>query len=272
MAPLNILSFGASRNIGYFTAVRLLEQGATVTFLLRSPSVFDGDGTIQKFIKSGTARLVQGDAINENDTQRAWKEAGVVDAVVFTIGGVPKFNIFQGEIIKPHNLTTQCMLSVLCTMPTYADPPQPKFIALSSIGSTPAAYAALPLPLKALYSVIPVLLKDKAGMERAVAHCAGWAWNPKTDSDPATDIMGAEWTQRRGLPASGTLDHALVIRMGWLSDGPCVAEAGKGKKYRVSQEELGGYRISRKDAAHFIVDVLTRRWDEFDNKRVNLTY
>jgi hypothetical protein len=103
MAPLNVLSFGASRNIGYFSAVRLLgwfsqlqetgisyicalEKGATVTFLLRSPSAFDGDATIQKYIKSGNARLVKGDASNEADTQRAWTEAGIVDAVIFSVG------------------------------------------------------------------------------------------------------------------------------------------------------------------------------------------
>jgi hypothetical protein len=57
-----------------------------VTFLLRSPSVFDGDTTIQKYVASGHARLLKGDASVEADTQRAWNEAGVVDAVIFTVG------------------------------------------------------------------------------------------------------------------------------------------------------------------------------------------
>ncbi|KAJ6587188.1 hypothetical protein DFH09DRAFT_1142850 [Mycena vulgaris] len=276
MSSLNILTFGASRNIGYHAAIRLLAKGATVTFLLRSPSIFDGDSTIQNYVKSGHARLLKGDATNEADTQRAWDQAGVVDAVIFTVGGTPSFSIRKGFVTKPHNLVTQCLLNVLCTMPTYADAPQPKIIALSSIGLTPAAHAALPLPLKPLYSMMGVPHRDKIAMERVIAHCAGWSWDSKKDSEPAIDLMGEGWTTRKGLPASGTLKHALVIRAGLLTDGSCVADeieaGGKRKSYRVSEEELGGYTLSRKDAAHFVVDAITHRWDEFGNKRVNVTY
>ncbi|KAG0691786.1 hypothetical protein DFH29DRAFT_883725, partial [Suillus ampliporus] len=49
--------------------------GATVTFLLRSPGVFDQDETIQNYVKEGKARLVQGDALVKNDVRRAWSEA-----------------------------------------------------------------------------------------------------------------------------------------------------------------------------------------------------
>lgn len=161
-------------------------------------------------------------------------------------------------------------------MPTYTDAPQPKIVVLSSIGLTPVAHAALPLPMKPLYSMIAGPHRDKVGMERVVAYCAGWPWNAKTDSEPTTDIMGEDWMQRKGLPAPGTLQHALVIRAGFLTDGDCQAdkvESGwKGRSYRVSEQELGGYSLSRKDAAHFVVDALTRRWSEFDNKRVNVTY
>lgn len=57
-----------------------------MTFLLRSPSVFDGDATIQRYVKSGHARLLKGDATFEADVQRAWDKAGVVDAVIFSVG------------------------------------------------------------------------------------------------------------------------------------------------------------------------------------------
>jgi hypothetical protein len=65
-----------------------------VTFLLRSPSAFDGDATIQQYIRSGHARLVKGDASNEADTQRAWTEAGVVDAVIFSVGMLSSYLVF----------------------------------------------------------------------------------------------------------------------------------------------------------------------------------
>lgn len=175
-------------------------------------------------------------------------------------------------MINPHNLVTQCMLNILCTMPTYPDAPQPKIVTFSSIGVTPAAHAALPFPLKPILALGAAPHRDKVGMERVIAHCAGWPWDPKADSEPAIDLMGEGWMEREGLPARGTLKHALIIRAGVLTNGACVADEENGKGYRVSEQELGGYTISRKDAAHFVVDALTRRWDEFNNKRVNLTY
>ncbi|KAJ7185378.1 hypothetical protein C8R46DRAFT_1207548 [Mycena filopes] len=272
LASLNILAVGASRNIGYFAALRLLEQGATVTFLLRSPAVFEKDQVIQGYGRK--ARLVKGDATNEEDVRRAWDEAGVVDAVVFSVGGTPSFHLLKGIVIEPHNLVSQCILNLLCTMPTYPAPqPQPRLVAISSIGLTPAAHAALPCLIKPVYSALDTPHRDKLGLERVLAHCAGWDW---TDAEPAEDITGAGWMAREGLPAPGELKRVLVIRPALLTDGKCVADEidAKGKEkapYRVSEQELGGYTISRKDTAHFVVDALAR-WDEFENKRVNIGY
>ncbi|KAF8210600.1 hypothetical protein K438DRAFT_164512 [Mycena galopus ATCC 62051] len=44
------------------------------------------DATIQKYVKSSHARVVTGDASIKADTQCAWDEAGVVDALIFTVG------------------------------------------------------------------------------------------------------------------------------------------------------------------------------------------
>jgi hypothetical protein len=66
-------------------------KGATVTFL-RSPSTFDADTTIQKYVKSGHARLVKGDALIKCDVKKAWAEAAKgegeerVDVLLFTVG------------------------------------------------------------------------------------------------------------------------------------------------------------------------------------------
>ncbi|KAF7376390.1 NAD(P)-bd-dom domain-containing protein [Mycena sanguinolenta] len=269
MAPLNVLSIGASRNIGYFAAIRLLEQGSTVTFLLRSPSAFDGDATIQKYVKSGHARLVKGDASIEADAQRAWDAAGIIDALVFTVGTYPSFSLTKGFVQTPPDLCTRCILNVLCTMPTYENAPQPKFVLLSSTGLGPAAHKALPTLFKPLYGyALASPHEDKKGMERAISHCAGWTWDDKIEGKVAPEIMGGDrWTERRGLPVRGTLRHALIIRAGFLQ-----MESQAKKSYRVSEKELGGYTISRKDAAHLVVDALTRRRDELDNKRVNATY
>ena len=48
------------------TFASALAQGATVTFLLRSPSVFDQDAEMQKYIKNGQARLVKGDTLKKD--------------------------------------------------------------------------------------------------------------------------------------------------------------------------------------------------------------
>jgi len=104
---LNILAIGGSRNIGYYSAVRFLgmyllqprhylcvtdflqASGSTVTFLLRSPSVFDQDEAIQGYVGSGQAHLLKGDALVRDDVQCAWDhaaKAGDVDLLLFTVG------------------------------------------------------------------------------------------------------------------------------------------------------------------------------------------
>jgi hypothetical protein len=61
-----------------------------VTFLVRSPAVFDNDEVVQRYIKTDKAVLVRGDGLSQADVQRAWDEAGkigTVDVVVFSVGG-----------------------------------------------------------------------------------------------------------------------------------------------------------------------------------------
>jgi len=86
---LNILVIGGSRHIGYHSALRFLDAGSTVTFLLRSPTTFDDDEVIQKHVKSGKARLVQGDGLVVADVQNVWAVAcrdKPVDVLLFTVG------------------------------------------------------------------------------------------------------------------------------------------------------------------------------------------
>lgn len=72
--------------------IQLTGNGATVTFLLRKTAVFDADESIQTHVRSGKARLVQGDALNIEDVARGWAESqaasasGHVDVLLFTVG------------------------------------------------------------------------------------------------------------------------------------------------------------------------------------------
>ncbi|KIY64796.1 hypothetical protein CYLTODRAFT_424897 [Cylindrobasidium torrendii FP15055 ss-10] len=271
----NVLSFGGSRNIGYYSAIRFLNQGATVHFLLRSTSVFDGNSEIQPFIQSGKAKLIQGDALKEADVKAAWDFASStspVDLVVFTIGTLPNISITKGIVMDIPNLVTQCYLNVVCTIPRHANP---KLVVISSCGLTKHGHkVALPLLLKPMYSwLLAAPHKDKLGMERAVAYSAGWSWD-NADGD-AADMLGPDWQARKGLPAPGTLKNILVLRPALFTDGPCIADSGKNGKapYRVTiGEELRGWTISRKDVAHFISVAVTEKWDEYKDNIVNIVY
>lgn len=60
-----------------------------MTFLLRSPAAFDADEEIQKYVKSGHALLVKGDALVREDVRKAWETASKdrkVDFLLFTVG------------------------------------------------------------------------------------------------------------------------------------------------------------------------------------------
>lgn len=136
---------------------------------------------------------------------------------------------------------------------------------------THRGHVDLPIPIKALYSLIDVPHKDKLGAERAVAYCTGWKWD---DGEQKDEIMGERWREREGLPAPGTLRGMLVVRPALLTDGDCQADKKK-NAYRVKEgdtELRGVYTISRKDVAHFIADAVLHRWDEFSDKAVNIGY
>lgn len=185
-------------------------------------------------------------------------------------GGAPSFNLLKGFVINPENLVTQSLLNALCTMPRTT--PQPKIITISVVGVTQTSHNAVPFLLKPLYRyLLAVPRRDKAGAERVVSHCAGREWDT-ADSEPSEEILGSDWKHRPGLPAEGTLKKVLVIRPTLLTDGPCLTESSEKEPYRVSEAELGGWNVSRKDVAHFVVDVVLNRWEEFENKVVNITY
>ena len=174
--------------------------------------------------------------------------------------------------MTPHNLVTQCLLNVLCEMPKTN--PLPKVITLSTAGVSRTSRSQLPCPLKIMYGyMIRSPINDKLGTERVIYHCAGWNWNPK-DGEPDDDMMGQGWRERQGLPGSGQLKNAMVLRPALLNDGECVADSGKdGRPYKLGDGgEYKGWSVSRKDVAHFIFDAVTNHWDEYGNKQVSIAY
>ncbi|ESK96575.1 hypothetical protein Moror_6795 [Moniliophthora roreri MCA 2997] len=269
---MNVLSIGGSRNIGYFSAIRLLDAGCTVTFLLRNTSVFDQDQTISKYVASGKAHLIKGDALVQSDVNRGWQNAakhGSVDLLLFTVGGTPKCTISKGFVITPHNLVTQSLLNTFTTMPSS---PRLKVIVISSTGLTRTSHASLPLLLKPFYAhFLAMPHKDKVGVERIVHRCTGWPWNAE-DGEPDEDILGPSWTEIPGLPQPGSLKNVLVIRPAFLTDGECKAEMEGKDGYRVSEGEIGAWTVSRKDVAHFVANAALHKWDQYANKCISIAY
>jgi hypothetical protein len=188
------------------------------------------------------------------------------------LGGTPSFRLTQGFVITPANLVTQALINTLCTMPQSMS--LPKIITISSTGLTKTSHASLPLLLKPIYGyLLASPHRDKVGTERVIAHCAGWKWNSKVDGEPSEDIMGKAWTERPNLPAPGSLSkNVLVVRPALLTDGICKADTAGKKAYRVAEPDIKGWTVSRKDVAHFVVDAVQNRWDEYAGKCVSIAY
>jgi hypothetical protein len=277
MNSTKVLTIGGSRNIGYLSSIRLLDLGATVTFLLRSPKVFDSDETIQKYVRTGKARLIQGDALVKDDVKRAWAEAAKgdddrpVEFLIFTVGATTaQFVLTKGFVISPPNLVTQALLNCLETLPS----PTPKIITISSSGLTRVSHKKLPLLLRPLYGyLLAAPHADKCGAEEIVAHSAGWPWD-KIDS-PGADILTGDW--KAELPAPGTLKSIVVLRPALLTSGECRADRDPSsiskKPYRVTEGELdSSWTISRSDVAHFLVEGVVKHWDEWEGKCLSIAY
>lgn len=115
---------------------------------------------------------------------------------------------------------------------------------------------------------------DKLGMERVLAHCAGWSWR---DPEPLPDVLPADWARVESTQGEGALKRVLFIRGAMYTDGECKGDAqqtGGKAPYRVGEGDLknNGYTISRKDMAHFVVEGALADWDRWENKVVSIAY
>ncbi|KAI0820179.1 hypothetical protein BC628DRAFT_1423116 [Trametes gibbosa] len=278
---MNAFVLGGSKNIGYYAAVRLLDQGASVTFLLRKTSAFDDDEKIQSYVSKGKARLVSGDALNIEDVQKGWAAAlelgnGSIDVVLSSIGSLPNFSFTKGLVLPIPDLCTRSLLNLFRTLPESLRAPgaQPRIIVVTSRGITHAAHKTLPAPLRAFYThALAGPHEDKYGAERVLAHCLGDRW---TEVEPKETILPSGWKTLSGLPAEGEFRRILVMRPALLTDGVCKGdeESKKGKApYKaVAGEITGGYTVSRRDIAHFIVQEALQNWSKWEGKGAVVVY
>ncbi|KAF5353471.1 hypothetical protein D9756_008015 [Leucocoprinus leucothites] len=280
---LNVLVLGGSRHIGYHAAIRLLDSGARVTFLLRNPSSFDEDAVIQKYITSKKALLVKGDATVRSDMQRLWNvstEEGSlsVDVVLCTIGfsGSPTFSLFKGLQITPPNLLTVSLLNLFSTMPSSSSP-SPKIVVITATGVTPKSRSSAPLLLRPIYSyLIQGPLQDKLGAERIVHVLGGWKWEDGAPEPEGSRTLDEKWLEMEGMPRAGSVKGMVIVRPAMLNDGECLADKGQGEgaPYRVGEGEVGGWSVSRRDVAHFVFELVSdgEKWERYKDRQVSIAY
>ncbi|MEB3219334.1 MAG: SDR family oxidoreductase [Nostocales cyanobacterium 94392] len=141
MTLSNIFLAGASRGVGREIANYLIAQNLQVTALLRTEDK-------RSELESMGIQVVLGDALNLNDVQSAIATVQTIDAVISTIGGVPKDNE-RADYLGNKNLIDVAVKAGV-----------KKFILISSIGSGNSSNA---IPPQALETLKPVLIeKEKA--------------------------------------------------------------------------------------------------------------
>ncbi|EIN07952.1 hypothetical protein PUNSTDRAFT_135470 [Punctularia strigosozonata HHB-11173 SS5] len=243
------------------------DAGNTVTFLLRSPTCFDDDETIQSFVASGKAKLVKGDALNQEEVRAGWQAAGGtdVDLLLFTLGGTTTFNICNGAVITPPDLCTRSLANILRAAPSQS-PPKLKGAIISSTGVTETSHKNLPWTIRPMYGyLLRSPHEDKLGMERVLAQATGTPW---TDEEPVSHILSSDGSWKNDLPPTGAIASTVVVRPALLTDGACTG------KYRTSVGDHGkGFTtISRQDVARFVAEDVIKDWEKWDNKVVSIAY
>ncbi|KAG8879838.1 hypothetical protein FRB98_005487 [Tulasnella sp. 332] len=267
---MKFLAIGASRNIGYLTALHLLQQGHHVAFVLRNTSTFIGNAEMKPFLESGSAQLIQGDALDVGSMRSAWIEANStgepVDVAIFTVGAGPgqATFTFKGLVLDPPNLCTSALLNTLSSFPfDSATIKQPRFIVITSNGVMKDTHSALPLTLRPFYAMLDGPHADKIGMEKVIHHSAGWT-SPWDEQGPSEKILAPGWESN--VPDRGWLKHVTIVRPAVLTNGKMTG------KYRVGDLLHGAFRISRQDVAHFIANDVIPNPVKYDGKAVSVAH
>ncbi|CUA74032.1 hypothetical protein RSOLAG22IIIB_05379 [Rhizoctonia solani] len=245
---MRVLLLGASQNIGYFVAQRLLAKGHTCTFLLRRPDAMQSDPSMSEYIQSGSAKLVRGDALVREDVQKVWDVAnsdGPVDLIFFGIGGYPSFSLTKGFVLNPADLTTRSMSILLSVV--QASSVRPKLITVSSNGLDPRTHSLLPWLLKIFYE-----------------------WGLR---QPHEDKIGLENNVKQATSSEGWLDpkNSVIVRPSLLTSGKCLADT-KSDAYRTGEELRSAWTVSRADVGHFIAEKVVEEWDRWAGKAWVVSY
>ena len=165
------------------------------------------------------------------------------------------------------------LLSALKSTPQIASNP-PNFVIVSSTGITKEGHDNLPCLLKSFYKyALASPHADKLGLERVVAHAAGFPWPEGGAEEKVRDsVLPPGWEERAG--ENGWLkDRVVVVRAALLKDGPCTVTEEKPDAYRFASDYLkNAYTIRREDVSHLIVEKVLGNWEGVKGEILRIAY
>jgi len=267
---MRVLFFGASRGCGLYAALDLLKSGSTCIFLLRKPSALTDSPDFKALSDEDRARaiVVQGDAFVTEDVEKAFKEAGnELDAVVYSIGGVPNFALSPfGFVVTPRDVCERSIATILPVIKRHqssiSPPKKLRMVIVSSMGLGKKGHKNLALPMKPLYAMIAQPHEDKEALELLACKAASLPLPdyPKTHQRIASSLLNA-------VEPIPELD-LIIIHPAFYTDGN-----PKGIEHiRTAESEQGFYTISRKDVGLFIPTCIGEKGDQWVGKSVVIGY
>lgn len=163
---LSVVILGATGGVGKAAAVKSLENGDSVTLLVRDPARLDP--------ATKGANVITGDATKPEDLKKALENQ---DVLLFTIGGKPSFSFTQGFVIDN---PTVCADGMSAVSQVYAQANEttepfklPKAIIAVSTTGLGEGMKDVPFLLRPLYKLLHGPHVDKRNMEAALSSIPG---------------------------------------------------------------------------------------------------
>ncbi|WRT67823.1 uncharacterized protein IL334_004797 [Kwoniella shivajii] len=246
---MNTVFLGASKGIGYFTLLNLLQndRSTKAICLLRKPDLFNADARLQPFIEEGRITIVKGDATNEDDIRKLF-QGGNVDLVVSSIGGAPKITWTGFSIDQPH-LCTHGSIALLHVLQSLNQPTLPRVIVISSMGIG-SAHDDMYTSMKLLYHyTLEVPHQDKMSLEYLFHKASVSLPNMVSPRDiPPKTLLSQE---NIDSIKENFLPEVIIVRpAAFFSSDETMAPK---EKVRV-EEKLKTYSIKRTEVARFIAE------------------
>ncbi|WWC70702.1 uncharacterized protein I206_104653 [Kwoniella pini CBS 10737] len=253
---------GASKGIGYFTLLNLLQttKDWNTILLLRKPDCFDKNELIKPFIENGRIQIIKGDATNENDVENLFK-IGKVDLVISTIGATPSFGITGIKIDQP-DLCTKGSIALLHVLQELNY--QPRVIVTSSMGIG-ESHKDMPLAMRLLYSwLLEKPHQDKMSLQYLFHKSSKFLPNLNSSKDkPPKSLLSQSNIESI---KSNFLNEVIIIRPAFMpTEEPFDALKNPSKGYKV-KEDLSCYTILRSDTGRFISEKCLPGQNEWVNK------